>query len=173
MKSFLILVLQIAVAIFGLLVQAFLILEPQVEGRNAHATQFEIYFQDAFLAYVYLSSIPFFVGLYQVEKLLAQYRHRAVSSPEGIATVRNIKRCACVVIVAAVVSLLFMMNGDPEDRPPGLALRLMVILPSIGIALLAARFEQRLRNVVDRGPSVASGPDRHNVTICDVRCDSD
>jgi hypothetical protein len=154
MKSFLILVLQIAVAIYGLLALAFLILEPQVEGRNAHATQFEIYFEDAFLAYVYLASTAFFLGLYQVEKLLSQIRRGSVASPEGIATLRNIKHCAGVVIATAVVSLLFMINGDPEDRPPGLALRLMVILPSIAVALLAAKFERRLHNVVDRGPGV-------------------
>jgi hypothetical protein len=60
MKSLLILFLQIAVAICGLLALAFLILEPQVEGRNANATQFQIYFQDFFLAYVDLASVPFF-----------------------------------------------------------------------------------------------------------------
>jgi hypothetical protein len=153
MKSFLILVLQFAVTIFGLLALVFLILEPQVEGRNAHATQFEIYFQDAFLAYVYLASTAFFLGLYQVEKLLSQIRRRSVLSPEGIATLRNIKHCAWVVIATAVLSLLFMINGDPEDRPPGLALRLMVIFPSIAVALLAAKFERRLNHVVDRGPA--------------------
>jgi hypothetical protein len=151
MKSFLTTVLQIAVAVWGLLVLAFLILEPQVEGRNAHATQFQIYFQDPFLAYVYVASIPFFLGLYQVEQLLSQIRHRTVASPEGIVTVRNIKRCACIVIAAAVVSLLFMVNGDPDDGPPGLALRLMVSLPSLAVALLAAKFERRLRGGLERG----------------------
>jgi hypothetical protein len=100
---------------------------------------------------VYVASIPFFLGLYQVEQLLSQIRHRTVASPEGIVTVRNIKRCACIVIAAAVVSLLFMVNGDPDDGPPGLALRLMVSLPSLAVALLAAKFERRLRGGLERG----------------------
>jgi len=152
MKSFLWILLQIAVAIFGLLALAFLILEPQVEGRNAHATQFEIYFFDRFLAYVYLASVPFFLGLYQVEKLLTLLRRGAAVSPEGRARVRNIQRCAFIVIAAAVTSLLFMINDDTEDGPPGLALRLMVILPSIAVALLATKYERRLRDDVERSP---------------------
>ena len=44
---------------------AVLLGEPRIEGRNAHATLFEIYFNDPFLAYAYIASIPFFVALYQ------------------------------------------------------------------------------------------------------------
>lgn len=152
MKSALIVGLQVTVMLFGLLVLVFLICEPQVEGRNAHATQFEIYFQDLFLAYVYLASVPFLWGLYQVEKLLTLFRRGAAVSPEGHARVRNIQRCAFIVIAAAVTSLLFMINDDTEDGPPGLALRLMVILPSIAVALLATKYERRLRDDVEGSP---------------------
>ncbi len=152
MKSFLILVLQFALAIFGLFFLAFLIFEPQLEGRNAHATQFEIYFHDCFLAYVYLTAVPFFLGLYHVEQLLSQIRFRSVLSAQGIATVRRLKWCAGMVLGAAVASLLFMIHGDREDRPPGLTLRLIVILPSITVALLAARFEHRLQDAIAHPP---------------------
>ena len=148
MKSVLIVSLQIAVAIFGMLALAFLLFEPQIEGRNAHATQWEIYFHDSFLAYVYLASIPFFFLLYQVEKLLSQIRRQSAASPAGVATVRNIKHCAWVMMGAVLGSLLFLPQGDPEDRPQGLALRLMVMLPSIAVAVLAARFEKRLQHAV-------------------------
>src|SRR4029079_14915748 len=53
--------LQAAIVPIGIAVGAFLLWEPRLEGRNAHATTFEIYFKDPFLAYVYLGSIPFFV----------------------------------------------------------------------------------------------------------------
>jgi hypothetical protein len=68
--------------------------------------------------------------------------------------VQSIKRCASVVIAAVLASVLFMIHGDSEDGPPGLALRLMVILPSIGVALLEVKFQRRLRNVFDRGLEV-------------------
>src|SRR5215470_16450413 len=62
--------LQIVVVLFGIAVLAFLLWEPHVEGRNKHATVFEIYFKDWFLAYVYIASIPFFMALVQAFKVL-------------------------------------------------------------------------------------------------------
>jgi hypothetical protein len=57
--------LQIVVVLIGIGVLAFMLWLPQTEGRNVNATQFEIYFTDPFLAYMYLGAIPFFVALYQ------------------------------------------------------------------------------------------------------------
>ncbi len=50
------------VVFLGIGALGFLLWEPHLEGRNAHATTFEIYFHDPFLAYVYVGSIPFFVA---------------------------------------------------------------------------------------------------------------
>jgi hypothetical protein len=47
---------------------SFMLWEPRLKGRNARATLFEIYLKDPFLAYAYLSSIPFFVALYKVRR---------------------------------------------------------------------------------------------------------
>ncbi|MDP3794880.1 MAG: DUF2975 domain-containing protein, partial [Candidatus Sungbacteria bacterium] len=62
--------LQIVIVLIGIGVLALMLWEPHLEGRNVNATFFEIYFKDPFLAYVYLGSIPFFVGLYQAFKVL-------------------------------------------------------------------------------------------------------
>jgi hypothetical protein len=42
--------LQAVLVLLGIGVLALLLWEPQVEGRNVNATQFEIYFRDPFLA---------------------------------------------------------------------------------------------------------------------------
>ena len=63
MKNSSALLLQGVTVLVGIAVLAFLLWEPHIEGRNAHATTFEIYFKDPFLAYVYLGSAPFFVAL--------------------------------------------------------------------------------------------------------------
>ncbi|MCA9152983.1 MAG: hypothetical protein KDA92_26955, partial [Planctomycetales bacterium] len=65
MKRSSIIFLQIVIVMIGLAALVFLLWEPQVEGRNKDATQFQIYFQDPFLALVYIGSIPFFAALYQ------------------------------------------------------------------------------------------------------------
>lgn len=70
MKRSSILFLQAVVVLIGIGVFVFMLWEPHIEGRNANATLFEIYFQDPFLAYAYTASIAFFVALYQVFKLL-------------------------------------------------------------------------------------------------------
>jgi hypothetical protein len=66
--------LQSVIVLFGTGLLAVLLWEPQVEGRNVNATQFEIYFKDPFLAYIYLAFVPAFVGLYQAFKLLGLAR---------------------------------------------------------------------------------------------------
>lgn len=43
--------LQIVLVLIGIGALAFLLWEPHVEGRNKHATLFEVYFKDPFLAY--------------------------------------------------------------------------------------------------------------------------
>jgi hypothetical protein len=54
--------LQVVVVLIGIGALAIMLWEPHIEGRNAHATLFEIYFKDPFLAYAYIGSIPFFRG---------------------------------------------------------------------------------------------------------------
>jgi len=144
-KTVLIRIVQGMLALLAVGALVFLLWEPHVEGRNRNATLYQIYFQDLFLAYVYLSSIPFFYGLFQTIRALGQICDQTEVSPAGISTLHAIKRCAWFVIGAAVLSLLFMLEGDPEDRPPGLALRLFVILPSIVVAVLAAKYERSLQ----------------------------
>src|SRR5829696_4569491 len=62
--------LQTVIVLIGIGALAFMLWEPHVEGRNAHATPFEIYFKDPFLAFAYVGSAPFFVAHYQAFKVL-------------------------------------------------------------------------------------------------------
>lgn len=62
--------LQAVVVLIGIGALAFMLWEPRLEGGNVHATPFEIYFKDPFLAYAYIGSIPFFIALYQAFTLL-------------------------------------------------------------------------------------------------------
>ena len=78
--------LRAVLVLIGIGALAFLIWEPRLEGRNAHATLFEIYFRDPFLAYAYLGSIPFFLGLIVVMPILGHatwhlYRRTVVAEP--------------------------------------------------------------------------------------------
>jgi hypothetical protein len=74
--------LQVVIMLIGVGALALMLWEPHIEGRNAHATLFQIYFNDPFLAYAYIASIPFFVALYQAFNVLGYVRQNKTFSTE-------------------------------------------------------------------------------------------
>jgi hypothetical protein len=141
--------LQVVIVALGIGALALLLWEPHIEGRNAHATLFEIYFKDPFLAYAYIASIPFFVALYQAFKMLGYVRQNKVFSQEAVKALRTIKYCALAIIGFVAVSVIFMISGDRDDRPAGVFMRILITFPSIVVATASAMFERILQNAVD------------------------
>jgi len=141
--------LQVIIVLIGLGALALMLWEPHVEGRNAHATLFEIYFHDPFLAYAYMASIPFFAALYQAFKVLGYVRQNRTFSQATVNSLRIIKYCAVAMVALVAVSVVFMAFGDKEDRPPGVFLRILIAFPSIVIATAAAMLERIFQNAVD------------------------
>jgi hypothetical protein len=144
--------LQAVVVLIGLIALAVLLWEPQVEGRNAHATQFEIYFKDPFLALVYAGSIPFFIALYQAFKVLGYAGQNQVFSPVAVKALRTIKFCALAIIGFVVVEeivIMLMNNGDNDNPGAPIFMGVLIIFPSIVVATAAAMFERILQNAVE------------------------
>lgn len=143
-----ILFLKAVIVLIGIGALALLLWEPQIEGVNRNATLREVYF-NPFIAYVYIASIPFFVSLYQAFKLLGYAGRDKVFSQDAVKILRTIKYCAIVIIGLVAVSLLFMVHGDPDDRPGGLFMRILITFPSIVIATAMIVLERVLQNAVD------------------------
>jgi hypothetical protein len=149
--------LQVVIVLIGLGVLALMLWEPQIEGRNKHATLFEIYFKDSFLAYAYIASIPFFVALYQAFKLLGYAGQNKIFTQGAVTALRTIKYCALITggaIVAAVAFLMIHARLYPElgaqDGPEGaVVLGIVATFASLVIATAAAMFERVLQNAVD------------------------
>jgi hypothetical protein len=141
--------LQVVIVLIGIGVLALMLWEPHLEGRNKQATNFEVYFKDPFLAFVYIASIPFFVALAQGFKVLGFIAQNRVFSPAAVRALRIIKYCAIAMIGFVLVSVVFMGFGDPEDRPPAVMMRLLVLFPSIVVAAAAATFQRIVQNGVD------------------------
>ncbi len=147
------LVLQIVTALVGLGALAFLLWEPHVEGRNAHATLFQIYFNDPFLAYAYTGSIAFFTALYQVFRLLGYVAVRDVLSSRSVKALRTLKRCALSLIgflVGAEVYFHFIQRAKGEDIAGGVMIGLVLMVACGGVAIAAAVLERSLRMAVQR-----------------------
>ena len=141
--------LQIVIVLIGIGALALMLWEPHIEGRNAHATVFEIYFKDPFLAYAYIASIPFFVALYQGFKVLGYAGQNQVFSQAAVKALRTIKVCAIAMIGFVAVGEVFIMMGDSDDRAGGVFMGVLVTFGSIVIATAAATFERILQNAVD------------------------
>jgi hypothetical protein len=133
----------------GIAALAFMLWEPQIEGINAQATQFEVYFKDLFLAYAYVASIPFFLALFQAFKLLGFAGQNQVFAPAAVKALRTMKYCGLTMLGFVIVSVVFMPFADPDDRPPGVMIRLVLAFGSIVIATAAAIFERLLQHAVD------------------------
>jgi hypothetical protein len=141
--------LQIVIVLFGLGALALLLWEPHLEGRNKHATVFEVYFKDPFLAYVYVGSIPFFVALYQGFKVLGYAGKNQIFSQAAVNALRTIKRCAMAVIGFVVGAIIIILLQESDDHAGGVAMGVFIIFGSIVVATTAATFQRVLQNAVD------------------------
>ncbi len=143
--------LQGVIVLIGIGVLAFMLAEPHFEGRNAHATTFEVYFHDPFLVYAYVGSIPFFVALYQAFKLLGFAGRKEIFSPRSVRALRMIKICALTVaafLVGAEAYFGLVVRGT-DDIAGGVMMGLVLIFVSAIVATAAAVFERTLQSAVE------------------------
>lgn len=143
--------LQAVLVLIGIGALAFLLWEPHVEGRNANATVYQIYFNDPFLAYAYVSSIAFFTALYQAFKLLGQIGRNHVFSWESVRSLRIIKYCAMFLVgaIAAAEAYLFAFIRGKDDIAGGVAMGVVLMFLFVVIAAAAAVFEKLLQSAVE------------------------
>jgi hypothetical protein len=130
---------------------ALMLWEPHLEGRNAHATPFEIYFKDPFLAYAYAASIAFFVALYQAFKLLGYIGANQVFSQRSVKALRTIKYCAMTLVafIVGAEAYLFIFVRGKDDIAGGVMIGLLMVFVSVVAATAAAVFERLLQSAVE------------------------
>ncbi|RIK84446.1 MAG: DUF2975 domain-containing protein [Planctomycetota bacterium] len=141
--------LQSVIVLIGIGALALMLWEPHLEGRNAHATVFAVYFGDPFLAYAYLASIPFFVALYQGFKVLGYAGKNQVFSQAAVNALRTIKRCAIAMIGFVAGAEIFILMHESDDAAGGVVMGIFIAFGSIVMATAAATFERILQNAVD------------------------
>ncbi len=152
MKKSSIIFLQIVVVALGVGTLALMVWAPHLEGRNVNATLFEIYFKDPFLAYVYITSVTFFVALHQAFKLLGYVGQNKVFSHNSVKALRTIKYCALSLIgfLAGAEAYFFVVQrGKGDDIAGGVMVGLAMIFISVVVATAAAVFEKTLQGAVE------------------------
>ena len=141
--------LQSVIVLIGISALALLLWEPHIEGRNAHATLFDIYFKDPFLAYAYVASIPFFVALYQAFKVLGYAGQGKIFSQAAVNALRTIRSCALSIIGFVAVGELFIAFGSSDDRAGGVFMGVLIAFGSVVIATATGMLGRILQDALD------------------------
>jgi hypothetical protein len=142
--------LQAVIVLIGIGALCLMLWEPHIEGRNAHATLRQIYFNDPFLAYAYLSSIPFFLALYQAIKVLRYIRENNAFSQPTLNALRTVRFCGFAIVGFVALGELFIVLGDSDDRAGGVFIGLLIAFGSLVISAAATTFEGILQNALDQ-----------------------
>lgn len=144
--------LQGAVVLVGVIALALLLWEPHLEGRNAGASLFQIYFHDPFLAYAYIASAPFFVALFHLFRILRLAGDHKLFSRATADALRTIKYCAVILIGFVAVGEVFIVAKGDEPLV-GLFMGFLVVLGSGVIAAAATVAERVLRKSISIKPN--------------------
>ena len=141
--------LRVVVALIGIVALAIMIRFPLTEGRATNLDLFSIY-ADPFIIYAYLSSIAFFVALYQAFKLLGYIVQNKLFSLNSVRALGKIKYCAIALSVLIAIAAMYIrisFDGNADDDPAGfIAISIVATFISIVIATAAAVFERALQS---------------------------
>jgi len=142
--------LRVVIVIIGIVALVVMIRFPLTEGRAVNLDLFSIYW-DPFIVYGYLTSIPFFIALYQAFKLLGYIGQNKVFSLNSVKALRTIKYCAIVLSILIVMAALYIRIFHAKDDDPAgfIAICIVTTFISIVIATAAAVFERTLQNAID------------------------
>jgi hypothetical protein len=141
--------LKAVIVLIAVGVLAGLVWFPQTEGRATNLDLISIY-KDPFIIYIYIGSIPFFVGLYQAIKLLNLIDANRAFSQSAVNTLKHMKFASLALIgfiASALVYIRFAAHGDDPAGPT--ALGIVVSFAVAVIATAAAVFQKLLQNAVD------------------------
>lgn len=141
--------LQLVLVLIGIVALALMLWLPRIEGRNVNSTNFEIYFKDPFLAYMYLASTSFFLALFHGFKLLGFAGKNQVFSMAAVKSMRTIKFCALALAGFVGIAILVILRNESDDAAGGVVMGVVIAFVSIVIAAAAALFERVLQSAVD------------------------
>jgi hypothetical protein len=146
--------LKFAVILMGIPVLALsLFMFPQIANEANEALEkgsdlaFAVY---ALLMVMYVSTVPFFMALYQSFNLLTFIDKHQAFSELSVNALRKIKNCAITISGLYVVALPFVLTLAQADDAPGLAVVGMIpIFASMVIAVFAAVLQKLLKEAID------------------------
>ena len=150
MNKLSIIFLQFVIIFIGILSLFILIRFPMLEGRAVNLNFYEIY-TDPFIIYSYLSSVFYFIGLYQGFILLSQISHDNLFSVVSVRIVNNIKYCSYILGLLIIFGAIYIrFFNNPNDDPAGfLALSMIMTLIFSAIGTTALIFKRSIQKAIE------------------------
>ncbi|MFD1849296.1 DUF2975 domain-containing protein [Oceanobacillus bengalensis] len=141
--------LALVIMMIGVFVFALCIFWLPIEARNA-AIRFPefAHLRYPILIGLYITAIPFYLALYQSLNLLRFIKRNKAFSNSAVASLRQIKNDAFIIITLYGIGIVFLMTQNALH--PGIALMgLTIIFTSFIIFLFAEVLRKLLRNALD------------------------
>ncbi len=117
MKSYSVIFLQATVVLISIVTVIILLYFPLMEGRARDLDLLSIYL-DPFILYGYAASIPFFVAMKKVFKLLGYIKQNEIYSFNLLITIKEIKHCFIVLSILIVLAGIYIFIFHPKDDDP-------------------------------------------------------
>lgn len=122
---------------------------PHIEGRAANLDLISIY-ADPFIIYIYIASIPFFIGLYQVLKLLQFIDSDRSFSTGAVAALKTMKFASLSLIGFIALAELYIRFFAHGDDPAGPTMLGMCMVLALGvIAATVSVLQTLVQRVID------------------------
>ncbi|WP_066189883.1 DUF2975 domain-containing protein [Gracilibacillus timonensis] len=146
--------LKVAVVLIGIPVLALCIfLLPRiahtamVAAENGSSLAYMVF---GLLSVMYISTIPFYIALYQAFKLLGYIDHNKAFSELSVKTLTKIRNAAITISGLYVVAMpLIFIIAEWDDAPGLLLIGLVVMGASVVIAVFAAVLKRLLQEAIE------------------------
>ncbi len=99
---------------------------------------------------MYLTTIPFFIALYQALKLLSYIDKNTAFSQASVQALKYIKNCAILIGAMYTAGMPYIyLVADKDDAPGVIVIGLIFIFASFVIATAVAVLQKLLHNAID------------------------
>ncbi len=143
--------LRAVIALMGLGVLTFCIFLPIIVQEEGAAAQGGVaYTTYILIGILYLTAVPFFIGLFQGFKMLHYIDKGNAFSALSANALRRIKYCAVTVgVIWASLFLLIFRFAQDDDAPGVILIFLVIMFAPFAIATFAAVLEKLLRSAIE------------------------
>ncbi len=105
---------------------------------------------DPMLIGMYLPAIPFFIGIYQILKLLNYIDHNKAFSELSVKALKNIRNNATIISIFYGLSLPYIFYlADQDDAPGVLLIGLVLTFAPLVVAVFSAVLQKLVQNAIE------------------------